>query len=182
MPARHEHAAIPLVARQRDELGERRQRFGRDADVGVAVRGVLGDLDGIALVQLDLHARKARGEIAHDRRQHVARLRVRGRDGERALVLVPELGSHAADVLDLPQRAARGGDHRFAGRRDRRDALAGANEDADAELVLELAHLLAHARLRREQRCGGVRHVEAVVGDRAEIAQLLKVQGNGTVG
>jgi hypothetical protein len=54
MPARHEHAAIPLVARQRDELGERRQRLGRDADIGVSVRGLLGDLDGIALVQLDL--------------------------------------------------------------------------------------------------------------------------------
>ena len=133
---------------------------------------------GIALVQLDLHARKARREIAHDRRQHVARLRVRGRDGERAFVLVPELGADALDVLDLPQRAARGGDHGFAGRRDRREALAGANEDADPELVLELAHLLAHAGLRREQRCGGVRHVEAVVDDRAEIAQLLEVQGS----
>ena len=44
------------------------------------------------------------------------------------------------------------------------------------ELVLELPDLLADAGLRREQRLGGVRHVEPVVDDRAQIAELLQVQ------
>ena len=88
------------------------ERFGRDADVDVAARGLLGDLDGIALVQHRAFTlRVARGEIAQHRRQHVARLRVRRRDRERAVVLVAELGADALQVLDLAQRAARGRDH-----------------------------------------------------------------------
>jgi hypothetical protein len=57
MAARDEHAAIPLVAGQGDEVGERCERFGRDADVGFAARRLLGDLHRIALVQLELHLR-----------------------------------------------------------------------------------------------------------------------------
>ena len=80
-------------------------------------------------------------------------------------------------LLDFAQRAARGGDHRFAGGRERGEALALPHEDADAELVLELANLFADAGLRREQSLRRVGHVEAVVDDRAKIAQLLQVQG-----
>ena len=179
MPARHQHAAVPLVARHGDELREIGQRLGGDADVGAAVRGLLGDLDGIALMQLDLHARKPGGEIADHRRQHVTGLRVRRRDGERAFDLVLEFGTHALHVLDLAQRTARRGDDGLSGRRDGRDALTRPDEHPYAEFVLELAHLLAHPGLRGEERGRRVRHVEAVVGDSAQITQLLEVQGEG---
>ena len=81
----------------------------------------------------------------------------------------------ALQVVDLAQRAARGGDDVVAGGRQRREALALAHEHAQPELVLELADLLADAGLRRVQRLGGVGHVEAVVDDRAEVFQLLEV-------
>ncbi len=151
VPARNEHAAVPLVAGHRHEIGERSQRLGGDPDVGIAARSVFGHLDRIALVQRELDAGKAGGEIADHAGQHVARLRVRGGNGEGAFVFILEFGPDALHVLDFPQRAAGGGDHRLAGRRHRRDALADAHEDPDAELVFQLPHLLAHAGLRREQ-------------------------------
>src|SRR5262249_534213 len=82
---------------------ERRQRLGRDADVGRAARRVFGDLHRVALVQLDLHFRKARSEIANDRRQHVARLRMRRGDRKLAVVLVAVFRSHSPDTLYLSQ-------------------------------------------------------------------------------
>jgi len=97
----------------------------------------------------------------------------------RAFALVLVLGADALDVLDLLQRAARRGDHRLAGRRDRRDAFARPHENTDAELVFQLADLLADPGLRREQRGSRVRHVEPVIDDGAQIAQLLEVQGEG---
>ena len=44
-----------------------------------------------------------------------------------------------------------------------------------AQFVLELPDLLADARLRREERFGGVGDVEAVVDDGDEVAELLEV-------
>ena len=153
------------------------ERLGGDADVGVAARRLLGDLHRVALVQLELDLGIARREIAQHRRQHVARLRVRRRDRERALVLAPEFVADALQVADFAQRAARGRDDDFAGRRERGEPLALAHEDPHAELVLELPDLLADAGLRREQRLRRVGHVEAVIDDRAEVAELLQVQG-----
>ena len=87
-----------------------------------------------------------------------------------------ELGADALQVADFAQRAPCGRDDGIAGRRERGEPLALPDEHADAELVLELPDLLADAGLRRVQRLRGVRHVEAVVDDRAEIAELLQVQ------
>ena len=64
----------------------------------------------------------------------------------------------------------------FAGRRQRR-ALALPNEHPQPKLVFELADLLADARLRRIERLGRVRDIESVVDDRAEVSELLEVQG-----
>ena len=82
------------------------------------------------------------------RRQHVARLRVGRRDGEHARILAAEFVGDALQVADLAQRAPRGRDDDFAGRRQRRQPLALAHENAQAELVLELSNLLADAGLR----------------------------------
>ena len=152
MAARHQHAAVPLVAGKRHQLGKRRQRLGRNADVDLAAQRLLGDLQRIALVQDHLDLRVPGREVADDRRQHVACLRVRGRDREHPGVLALEFGADAPQVLDLAQRPARGGDHRRTRRRERRQPLAVADEHRHAELVLELPHLFADPRLRREQR------------------------------
>ncbi len=141
------------------------------------LRRLLGDLQRVALVQDDLDLRVARREFAQHLRQHVARLRVRGRDRQRAGVLAAEFVGDALQVGDFAQRAARGGDHDLAGRRERRQALALAHEDRQAELVLELPDLLADAGLRREQRFRRHGYVEPVVDHRAEIFDLLEVHG-----
>ena len=175
MPLRRDDHAVPLVAGQRDELREVGERLGRDADVDLAARRLLGHLHRIALVQHDLDLGVARRELAQHLRQHVARLRVRGGDRQRAGVLAAEFVGDALQVRDLAHRAPRGRDDDLAGGRERRQPLALAHEHRQAELVLELADLLADARLRREQRFGGVGHVEAVVDDRAEVLELLQV-------
>ena len=61
--------------------------------------------------------------------------------------------------------------------RERREPLALAHEDRQAELVLELADLLADAGLRREERLGGVGDVETVIDDGAQVLELLEVHG-----
>ena len=109
------------------------------------------------------------------RRQHVTRLRVRRCDGQHAGILALELGADAAQILDLAQRTACRRDDGSPGRRERGEPLAVAHEHRNAELILELTHLLADAGLRREQRLGGIGHVETVIHDRAQIAQLLKI-------
>ena len=91
------------------------------------------------------------------------------------MILVVELGADPLQIADFTQRAAGGRHDRFAGRRERRQPLALADEHLHAKLVLELANLFADARLRGVQCLGGVGHVEPVIDDRAEIAQLLQV-------
>jgi hypothetical protein len=53
---RHHHAAVPLIDRQRHELGIQRDRLRGDAQIGVAGEHLLADLGRVALVdaQLDL--------------------------------------------------------------------------------------------------------------------------------
>jgi hypothetical protein len=75
----------------------------------------------------------------------------------------------------FPQRAPRVSQRRLPRGRERRQALALAHEYAQAELVLELPHLLADAGLRREKRLGCLRDIEAVVDHRAEVLELLQV-------
>jgi tetratricopeptide (TPR) repeat protein len=107
--------------------------------------------------------------------QHVACLRVRGRDRKCPGVVAAKLGADALEVLDLLQGPPGGCDQCLPRRRESGETLALAHEDARAELVLEQAHLLADPRLRSEQRRGGVGHVEVVIDDRTEVAQLLQV-------
>ena len=171
----HEDHAVPVVARQRGELREVGERLGGDAEVGVAARGLLRHLARVALVQHQPHLGIARGEGLEHGRQHVAGLRVGGGDRELAFVLAAELLGDALQVGHLGERAARGRDDDLAGRGEPREPLAGAHEHLHAELVLELADLLADARLRRVERFRRLGDVEAVVDDGDEVAQLLQV-------
>src|SRR6185312_1815262 len=136
---------------------------------------LLRDLRRVALMQHEPDFGKPRRELRQDGWQHVARLRMRGRDAEHARIFAPKLVGNALEVADLAQRAARDGDDDFAGWRQRREALSLAHENAQAELVFELSNLLADARLGRVKRFGRVGDVEAVVDDGAEVLQLLKV-------
>ncbi len=101
---------------------------------------------------------------------------MRGRDRKLAFILAAKLVCDPLQVADLDERATRGRDDDRAGRRKLGEPLALADEDFDAELVLELADLLADSRLRRVERFRGVRDVEAVIDDRAEVFELLEVQ------
>jgi len=98
MAARHDHAAVPFVARQRDELRVVGERLGRDPEIGFGLRDELRDLARVALVQQQPHFWEALGELLDRRRQHVARLRVRRRDRQRAFVVSAVL---VADSLQL---------------------------------------------------------------------------------
>ena len=99
---------------------------------------------------------------------------------QHARILAAEFLRDALQVVDLAQRAARGGDDVGTRGRQRRQALALANEDSQPQLVLELADLLADSRLRGTQCLGCARHVETVVDDRAEVLQLLEVHSDIT--
>ena len=75
------------------------------------------------------------------------------------------LVEHPAGLFE--QRRARVGE---------RDAALRAVEQAHAELVLELADLLAHGRLRHVQPLGSAAEVE-LLRDRYEVPQMAKFHG-----
>src|SRR5206468_9062672 len=90
-------------------------------------------------------------------------------------VLASKLVGNFFHVADLAQRASRGRDHNFSRRRQRRETLALPDEDAQAELILELADLFADPRLRCVESHRSLRHVETVIDDRAQIFELLEI-------
>jgi hypothetical protein len=92
---RHDHAPIPLVHRQRNELRILRNRLGRDAHVGFPRQHLLADLRRISLMQHELDLGVLPLERRDGLRQGVARLRVRRRDGQRAELVVREFLARA---------------------------------------------------------------------------------------
>jgi len=75
------------------------------------------------------------------------------------------------------QQALHNGQHGLARRREAREALAGAHEDLDAQLFLQLADLAAHARLRGVEDVRHLGQVEAAAHRLAHGPQLLEVHG-----
>ena len=75
-------------------------------------------------------------------RQHIARLRVRGRDGELPLLAVAELLAEPLDVRGVDQDALDDLDQLLAGVGQAEQPLAAAHEQLDAELVLEILDVL----------------------------------------
>ena len=65
--------------------------------------------------------------------------------------------------------------HLCAGRGQPGQAFAGAHEELDAELVLELADLTADAGLRRMQRLRHIREVEVAADGFSDGAELLEI-------
>ena len=128
---------VPFVAGQRDQFVIQRQAFGGDADVGLAAQHLFGDLRRAALVQAQLHAGIALDELLDRRRQGVARLRVRGGDGQAAAVLRVEFLGDLLEVAGIVQHALGDRQHGLARLGDRDDALAVAHEDLDTQFLFQ---------------------------------------------
>jgi hypothetical protein len=68
VPRGNDHAVRPAIAGQGDQARVLRERFGGDADIGLARQQHLGDLARRALVHVERHLAEARAKIAHRRR------------------------------------------------------------------------------------------------------------------
>src|ERR1019366_6784296 len=169
----------PGVCGQREQSREIVERLGRDGDVGRSGLHHIGQLQWIALLQRQMDSRIAALEYSHHPRQGIARLGMRGGNGESARIPVAEVVRRALQVVDLLQHALDDAEHHLPRFGDRGHALAAAHEDVEAELVLELADLLRHPRLRGMQGVGGLGQVEPAAHRLAYIAQVLEIHGLG---
>ena len=113
-------------------------------------------------------------KLANDGRQHVAGLGMRGRDRQGAVFLRHQFTAEAADVVDVAGDLAGVFDNAAAGRRQCLQGLALAGKQLHADFLLELAQLLADARLAGKQAFGGGRDVEPVVNDAQQVLELLQ--------
>ncbi len=140
---------MPAVAGQQRKLLELLRRTRCHCQIDATGLGHLGNLLGGSLQQVELHLGITLAELLDHRRQHIARLRVRGADRQRTRAVVLVVGGDALDVLHFAQHAQRALDHALARRGDLRQRAAVAHEDLEPELILELPQLLADRRLRR---------------------------------
>ena len=177
----HDHAVMPAVEREGGQRRRLPQRLGADADVGIAVAEHGGDLGRAALVQRQAHLGVGLAELGHHVRQHVARLRVRGGDDDLALLAIGELLAEPLDVGRVDQHALDDLHHLLAGVGEAEQPLAAAHEQLDAEFVLQVADVLADARLRGVQRVRHLGQVEVAPHGLADDAQLLEVHGSSPV-
>ena len=108
-------------------------------------------------------------------RQDIARLGVRGADGQTAATLVAQLGGEILDGLRLLQDLQRTLDDLLPRRGDAGEIAALAGEDLEAQLILEQLDLLAHPGLRGMQLLGGSRYVKSALGYGRQVAQLVQL-------
>ena len=132
--------------------------------------GHVGDLLGRALVQMQLDLRITLAKSADHLGQHVARLRVRRADRERAAAVALLLVGQPLDALDFLEDLQRAIDDALARRRDARERAALAQKDRKAELIFQLFELLAHPGLRGVQPFRRRGDVEVVFDDRCQVA------------
>ena len=102
---RRHHHMLPLVARDRDQILHMRHAFGGDGKVGLVVQHHLRNLRGRALLNGKAHLGVPAREFGNRLGQRIARLRVRGGDGEVALVLRGVVLAHALEGFHLFQHA-----------------------------------------------------------------------------
>ena len=134
-----------------------------------------GHLARRALVHAQAHQGVTGAERMHRLRQRAAGLRVGGGHAQAAAVLLGKVLTGPPQVVGLLQQALDDRQHRRAGRRQPGQALAGAHEDGDAQLIVQLADLPADARLRGVQGLRDSGQVEAPADGFAHRAQLLEV-------
>jgi hypothetical protein len=172
---RHQHAAVPAIAGQHHELAELLHGLGGDGEIDFAVGGHACDLLRRALVQVQMHMRVLEPEALDHRWQRIARLGVRGGDGELSAVTVVVLGGHAVDVVGFVQQALGAFENAATGRGDFGEVLARAQKDIDAQFFLEQADLFGYAGLRGLQGFRCRRHVEPAFCDFSDIYELPKL-------
>ena len=182
MALRHDDPPVPSITRQQDVLTKQLVRAGGDGEVDTIELRHFRDLLGGSLVEVKLHVGVSVAEGLDDGRQYVARLRVGGSDGQRAAVLVFELGRDTLDVLCFAQQLQRVADDALTGRGYFGERTSTAHEDIEPELVLEELELLAHRGLCRTQFGRGGRNIEIVLRDSREKTQLLYLHCHGVYG
>jgi hypothetical protein len=162
---------------QQHEIGKLLLAARVDGEVDAVERRHLGNLVRGALVQVQLHVRVLAAEIADHARQHIACLRVRGANGQRAAIGLLEILGKGLQRLRFAQHAQRAGGDFLSGRREALERPPVAHEKSQTQLLFEEPDLLADARLRGVQRLGGSGDIEAVLDDGREITELLQLQG-----
>lgn len=165
MMKRRDDAMVPFVAGQRDEFVIQRQAFGRDPDIGIAVQHLFGDLRRVALMQTQPHAGIALDESFDGGWQGIARLSVRGGNGQMAAVLRLEFFGDLFEISRIMQHALGDCEDSFAWFGDGHDALAVAHEDLDAQFLFQQLDLFADAGLRRVQRPGSIGDLQTLPHD-----------------
>jgi hypothetical protein len=133
-------------------------------------------------VQMELHVGIALPENLDNRGQHVTRLGMRGTDGQRAAVLVFELGGYALDILRLTQEFQRVPDDTLTRWRDLGERAPTPHEYVEPEFVFQELELLAHRGLCRTQFGRGGRNIEIVLRDSREKTQLLYLHCHAVYG
>ena len=166
---------IPGIVREGDDIGVLLQRLGGNADVGAAVEQHGDDLLRAGLMQHQPHLGKSLLELHDHLRQRVARLCVRRRHRQLALVAQRELLGELLDVLGVEQHPLDDADQLLAGLCQSEQPLAAAHEQLDPQLVLEILDVLADAGLRGIESVGNIGQVELAAYGFANDAKLLKV-------
>jgi hypothetical protein len=182
MPLRHNDPPVPSVTRQQDVLAKQLVRARSDGEVDTIELRHFRDLLGGTLVQVKLHVGVSVAEGLDNGRQDVTRLRVGGPDGQRAAILVFELGRDTLDVLCFAQQLQRMADDALTWRGYFGQRTSTAHEDIEPELVFQELELLAHRGLCRTQFGRGGRNIEIVLRDSREKTQLLYLHCRGVYG
>ena len=112
-------------------------------------------------------------ETADDRRQRIPRLSVGCGNTQIALALVAEFLGNFLDALNPPQDLSRLTNNDFAARRDSGQMLAAAGKHFQPQFVLQQANLFRDTGLRRKEALGGCGHIQIVMRNFPDIAQLL---------
>ena len=149
MPVGHDDPPVPAIARQQDEIAEEILGARIDREIDAIPKCHIGDLLGRALMQMQFDLRIFLAEFAHHGRQHIARLRMRGADRQRAAAVAFLFVGEPLDALNFLQDFLGSIDHAFTRRGDAREVAALTQEDRKAELIFELLQLLRDAGLRR---------------------------------
>ena len=155
-------------------MREKLLRSGGNGEVDAVARDHFRDLLRGALMQVQAHLRILEAKRANHLGQHVARLGMRGRDGQRPAVGLAQLRRRTADVLHFAQDAAGARNDFLARGRGAGQRAPFALEQLKTELLLQQLELPADAGLRGMQLPRGGRDVESVFVYRHEVAQLLE--------
>ena len=167
--------AVPAIHRQQHQARKQPFRAGGDRKLHPIGGHHLADLLRGALVQVQLDLRVALAKRMHHRRQHVARLGVRGRDRQRAAIVLVQVGGDRLEAVDLGQRAIGVLEHLGPLRGHARERPPLAHEQVEAELALERLERAADRRLRGAERRGRLGDRQAMARDRDGVLQLMKI-------